>query len=317
MPNKKSPRKGSLQFWPRKRAKRSYASIRSWPKLNDTKLMGFAGYKAGMTHIILKDNSNATTKDELISQPVTIIECPPLKPLSLRFYQNTVKGPRCVSELFAKNLDKELIRKIKTPKKSNESKDYNDIRLVVYTQPKLTNIGKKKPEIFELEISGDKEKKLGFAKSLLDKEIKINDVFKEGQFLDAHGITKGKGFQGTVKRFGVHIRQHKSEKVKRGVGSLGPWTPKRVSFRVPMPGKMGYHKRTDYNKWLVKIGDKVEEINPKGGLLQYGLVKNNYVLLKGSIPGSRKRLIILTEPLRSKKESQQVEIDYISLESKQ
>jgi large subunit ribosomal protein L3 len=317
MPNKKSPRKGSLQFWPRKRAKRSYASIRSWPKLNDTKLMGSAGYKAGMTHIILKDNSNATTKGELISQPVTIIECPPLKPLSLRFYQNTTKGSRCVSELFAKNLDKELNRKIKTPKKSNESKEYNDIRIVVYTQPKLTNIGKKKPEIFELEISGDKEKKLEFAKSLLDKEISINEVFKEGQFLDAHGITKGKGFQGTVKRFGVHIRQHKSEKVKRGVGSLGPWTPKRVSFRVPMPGKMGYHKRTDYNKWLVKIGDKVEEINPKGGLLQYGLVKNNYILVKGSIPGSRKRLIILTEPLRSKKDQQQVEINYISQESKQ
>ena len=84
-----------------------------------------------------------------------------------------------------------------------------------------------------------------------------------------------------------------------------------------MPGKMGYHKRTDYNKWLVKIGDKVEEINPKGGLLQYGLVKNNYILVKGSIPGSRKRLIILTEPLRSKKDQQQVEINYISQESKQ
>src|SRR3989344_3020482 len=216
MPNIRSPRRGSLQYWPRKRAKRSYASIRSWVGQNETKLLGFAGYKAGMTHIIIRDNTNSITKGDLISQPVTVIECPPLKPLSLRFYKKTPTGLRCVSELFAKNLDKELTRKIKLSKKSNESQDYDNIKLVVYTQPKLTSIGKKKPEIFELGISGNKEQKLEFGKSLLNKEININEVFKEGQFLDVHGITKGKGFQGTVKRFGVSIRQHKSEKVKRG-----------------------------------------------------------------------------------------------------
>ncbi|MBI2663538.1 50S ribosomal protein L3 [Candidatus Woesearchaeota archaeon] len=317
MPNIRSPRRGSLQYWPRKRAKRSYASIRSWVGQNETKLLGFAGYKAGMTHIIIRDNTNSITKGDLISQPVTVIECPPLKPLSLRFYKKTPTGLRCVSELFAKNLDKELTRKIKLSKKSNESQDYDNIKLVVYTQPKLTSIGKKKPEIFELGISGNKEQKLEFGKSLLNKEININEVFKEGQFLDVHGITKGKGFQGTVKRFGVSIRQHKSEKVKRGVGSLGPWTPKRVSFRVPMPGKMGYHQRVEYNKWLLKISNKIEEINPKGGFLQYGLVKSDFILLNGSVPGSRKRLVILTEPMRAKKQSQKSEINYISLESKQ
>ena len=84
-----------------------------------------------------------------------------------------------------------------------------------------------------------------------------------------------------------------------------------------MPGKMGYHIRMDYNKWLIKISNKIEEINPNGGFLQYGTVKNNYILLKGSIPGSRKRLILLTDPLRQKKNFQQPEINYISLESKQ
>ncbi len=316
MPRKRSPRRGSLQFWPRKRAKRSYAYIRSWAKLDIIKLLGFAGYKAGMTHILLKDNSNSTTKGELISQPVTIVECPPLKPLSIRFYKQTPYGLKCVLELYAKNLDKELNRKIKISKKINEAKEYDEIKLVVYTQPKLTSIGKKEPEIFELAISGEKNKKLDFAKSLLDKEIKISDVFKEGQLLDIHSVTKGKGFQGTVKRFGVAIRQHKSEKVKRGIGSLGPWTPKRVSFRVPMPGKMGYHTRTEYNKWLLKIDNNLEKINPDGGFLQYGIIRNDYILLKGSIPGSRKRLIMLTEPIRSKK-FLQPEISYISLSSKQ
>ncbi|MBI2667565.1 50S ribosomal protein L3 [Candidatus Woesearchaeota archaeon] len=317
MPNIRSPRRGSLQFWPRSRAKRSYASVGSWKDSDSVKLIGFAGYKVGMTHLIVKDNSNSTTKGELISQPVTVVECPPLKPLSVRFYKNTPYGIKLISELYSKNFDKELNRKAKLSKKSNEPKDYDDIKLVVYTQPKLTSIGKKKPEIFELPITGAKDKKLEFAKNILDKEININDVFKEGQFLDVHGVTKGKGFQGTVKRFGVAVRQHKSEKVKRGVGSLGGWTPKRVSYRVPMPGKMGYHIRMDYNKWLIKISNKIEEINPNGGFLQYGTVKNNYILLKGSIPGSRKRLILLTDPLRQKKSFQQPEINYISLESKQ
>ena len=317
MPNIRSPRRGSLQFWPRSRAKRSYASVGSWKDSDSVKLIGFAGYKVGMTHLIVKDNSNSTTKGELISQPVTVVECPPLKPLSVRFYKNTPYGIKLISELYSKNFDKELNRKTKVSKKSNEPKDYDDIKLVVYTQPKLTSIGKKKPEIFELPITGAKDKKLEFAKNILDKEININDVFKEGQFLDVHGVTKGKGFQGAVKRFGVAVRQHKSEKVKRGVGSLGGWTPKRVSYRVPMPGKMGYHIRMDYNKWLIKISNKIEEINPNGGFLQYGTVKNNYILLKGSIPGSRKRLILLTDPLRQKKNFQQPEINYISLESKQ
>ena len=54
---------------------------------------------------------------------------------------------------------------------------------------------------------------------MLGKEIKVEDVFESGVSVDVHGITKGKGFQGTVKRFGVPIRQHKAEKTKRGIGT--------------------------------------------------------------------------------------------------
>ncbi len=305
-----------MQFWPRKRAKRGYANIKSWINLKDTKLLGFAGYKVGMTHTQVHDNTTSTTKNMIISQPVTILECPPLFVFSIRFYQKSKNSLTSISQLFCSNFKKELTRKIKTPKKSDEPKEFDDIKLVVHTQPYLVGFGKKKPEIFELVISGDKEKKLEYAKSLLGKEIKISDVFKEGQFIDIHGITKGKGFQGTVKRFGVTIRHHKSEKTKRGIGSLGPWTPKRVSFRTPMPGKMGYHKRTEYNKWVLKIDNKADEINPKGGFLQYGLVKNDYILLKGSIIGPRKSLVMLSEPMRTDKIIQP-DIRYISLESKQ
>lgn len=318
MPRVRSPRKGSLQFWPRKRAKKAYASIRSWPNnIEGTKLLGFAGYKAGMAHLGYLDTSNALTKNEVISTAVTIIECPPIKPLAIRFYKKTLHGLKVVSDLFNKDISKEVKRRLQVSSKSNKPEDFDEIRLVVYAQPKLTGIGKKKPEILELAISGEREKKLEFALGLFNKEINVNDVFKDGQFIDVHSVSKGKGFQGTVKRFGVVIRQHKSEKTKRGIGTLGPWTPKKVSFRVPQPGKMGYHLRTEYNKWIMKVGEKSKEINPKGGFGNYGQVKNNYLIIKGTVPGARKRLVIMTEQVRVKKMTQIPQIRYVSPGSKQ
>lgn len=300
MAKKHHPRRGSLQYWPRKRAKRQYARIRSWAKIDSTKLLAFIGYKVGMSHLIARDNTpTSITKGQNISIPVTVVECPPLKPLSLRFYKQTDSGLKIISNFLASKLDKELKRKINLQKKRTEiPQDYDDVRLVVYTQPKLTTIGKKKPEILEICVSGPTDKKLEFLKSLLEKEIRIQDVFKENQLLDVHSITKGKGFQGPRKRFGLALRQHKSEKSRRTAGNLGPWTPKKVSFRVPQPGKMGYHQRTEYNKQAIKISNKPNEINPKGGWKHYGLIKNDFIIIKGSIPGPSKRTIILTEPIR-------------------
>lgn len=294
------PRRGSLQYWPRKRAKRPYARIRSWPNIDKPILLGFAGYKVGMTHVMVIDNKpHSLTKGSEISCPVTIIECPPLRVASIRFYKN-YPSSHVISELWVEDLNKELSKKVCLPKKikAKEVKEFDDIRLLVYTQPKLTTIGKKKPELFELAIGGSLEEKVKLAKSLLGKEINITDVFKEGQLLDIHAITKGKGFQGTVKRYGVALRSHKSEKLRRGISTLGPWTPKHVSWRVPQPGKIGYHQRTEYNKWLIKIGKNPEEINPKGGFKHYGIIKNPYILIKGSVPGAIKRLIRLTYPIR-------------------
>ena len=301
MPTPHKSRSGSLQFWPRKRAKRQYPRIRSWVKVAGAKLLGFAGYKVGMIHVQFIDTrQNSGTKNETITWPVTIIECPPLKPFSLKFYKNTSYGLKLISEILAPNLDKELSRKL-ILKKSKENKiipnDFDEIRLTAYTQPRLTNIRKKKPEIFELGISS---KDLEFAKLLLSKEIKISDVFKEGQFVDIHAVTKGKGFQGPTKRFGLGLRQHKSEKTKRGPGSLGAWTPKKVSFRVPHAGQMGYQTRTEYGKHILKVSNKLDDVNIKSGFSHYGFVKNDYILIKGSVQGPAKRLIRLVEPSRNK-----------------
>lgn len=324
MPTIRKPRKGSLQFWPRKRAKRDYARVRSWAKLKDAKPLGFAGYKVGMTHAMINDNRKTSlTKGEEIFCPVTIIECPPIKTASIRFYKKTTDGLKLVSEVFGDKVDKELGRKIIVPKKINKKiediKDFDEIRLLVYTQPKLIGI-KKKPEIFEIALGGNKEEQLKYTKEILGKEINVNDVFKAGQQIDVHAITKGKGFQGAVKRFGIGLKSHKTEKSRKTPGSLGPWRGQvHIMWKIAYAGKMGYHLRTEYNKWLIKIGLKPEEINQKGGFLKYGIIKNPYILIKGSIIGPVKRLIRFNHTIRQNKKipAEAPIISYLSLEPKQ
>ena len=163
-----NPRKGSLQFWPRKRAKKHVARVKSWSK--EDGVLGFLGYKVGMTHVQYFDKNPKIKYKDQKSTSVTIIDCPPLKPFSLRFYS----GSKIISEIMAKNLDKELKRKINMPKKSKDQipEKYDKLALLVYTQPKLARI-KKKPDIFEMKINLPLEE----AKKLLEKEIKISEVF--------------------------------------------------------------------------------------------------------------------------------------------
>lgn len=325
MPKTKSPRHGSLQFWPRKRAKKETARVRSWAKVQEAKLLGFAGYKVGMTHIFYTDNiSHSLTKGQDISCPVTVIECPPLKTVSIKFYKKTTHGLALSGEIFADKLDKELVRKITMPKKIKKKiediKEYDDIRLLVATQPKLTGIGKKKPELFEVAIGGKKEEKLKYIQEKLGRDIYVHEILSGGQQIDIHGVTKGKGFQGPVKRFGIGLQSHKTEKTRRGPGSLGPWCGQgHVMWKVAHAGKMGYHLRTEYNKLILKIGNNKEEINQNGGFIKYGLVKNPYILLKGSTIGPIKRLLRFNFAIRPNKQVQQEapSISYISLTSKQ
>jgi len=310
-----------MQFWPRVRSRYSYARIRNWPSSKEAKPLGFAGYKVGMTHLLINDaRANSLTKGTDIFCPITVVECPPLKSASIMFYKNTQDGTKLVSQLFADSLDKFIDRKITLPKKKGkDAADFDFVRLQCYTQPHLTGIGKKKPEVFELAIGGNKEQQLAYAREKLGKEITVSEVFKEGQKIDAHSLTKGKGFQGPVRRFGVQLRHHKSEKSRRNPGSLGAWRAQgHIMWRTAHAGKMGYHLRTEYNKWVVKIGSKPEEINVKGGFVHYGNIKNTYLLVKGSIGGTQKRLIKLTDAVRSRHNvPEKAQIAYTSLESKQ
>ena len=325
MPRIRRPRFGSMQFWPRKRAKKEAARVRSSASSPEAQLLGFAGYKVGMTHAIVSDNRpNSPTKGEPNMCPLTVIECPPLKAISARFYKHSVDGARVVADVLADKLDKELGKVIilpkKVKKKIEEISSYDAIKIIVATQPQLTSIGKKKPQLFEVALGGKKDKQLAYAKNILGKEIQLTDIFSGGQQIDIHSLTTGKGYQGPVKRFGIGLRHHKSEKGRRGPGTLGGWVGQaHFMYRVAHAGQMGYQLRTEHNKQIMKIEDNVKAVNPKGGFINYGVVKNPCLLVKGGIIGPKKRLIRFTVARRPNKyiQKEAAPITYLSLASKQ
>jgi large subunit ribosomal protein L3 len=173
----------------------------------------------------------------------------------------------------------------------------------------------------ELRIGGGTiNARIEYAKSLLGKEIKITDFVNEGQYVDVSAITKGKGFQGHIKRWGVKLQPHKNSKHRRMIGTLGPHFPSYVLPTVPQAGQVGLHQRTEHNKRILKIGTSGDEITPSGGFLHYGNVKNGYILIHGSVPGCAKRLVRLRDPARLPPKLEKApmpEITYISRETKQ
>ena len=327
-----APRHGSLQYYPRKKARDHVGKIKSWPSLEgNAKILGFAGYKVGMTHVITIENrkTNPFFGHERMGA-VTIIECPPMIVLAVRLFKKTHNGLKCIGETWAGEFKDNLHRLLTLPEEYDSDNALikleekleiaNEIRVLLHTQPNLTGIGKKKPEIMEYKVDGKtKKEQWAYAKKLLGKEIKISDIFKQGEFIDVSAVSKGKGFQGPVKRYHIKRKQHKSNKSVREVGCIGAWTPVGVMWTVPRAGQMGYHQRVEYNKQILKIGIDPKEITPKGDFLRYGKLKNEYLVIMGSVPGPRKRVIRFRFPIRASKKLllEPPEIAYISLSSKQ
>jgi len=310
MPTRKSPRKGSLQYWPRKRASKFLPSV-NWDAIDSGKnLKGFICYKAGMASASVKDDSpDSMTKGKKIIIPVTILECPTMKIFSVRFY----KDHKVAKEIIGNNLDKELKKKVKLPKVKERSlegvKEYDDVRIIVYAQSKKTGI-KKSPDLSEIGLTGTTEEKINFIKENLGKEISVLDFFEKGQLVDLRGLTKGKGLSGPVKRFGITLKAKKSEKGQRRPGSLGPWHPARVTFRVPQAGQLGMFTRIIYNNKIVDLGKAEDKFN---NLKNYGNVNNDYLIVAGSVQGSAKRQLLITAPLRETKKQSKKNFEFIGL----
>ena len=325
-----APRRGSLAYLPRGRASHWTPRIRYWPDYEGPpRLLGFAGFKAGTTNVTIVDNRQGSLNfGKEVTFPVTVVETPPLKVSALRFYENTHKGLRTIGEVWSNNQEKELSRRIKTPEKFDDVKAWEkfeasksklaEIRAVVSSQPKRTTIGRKTPDLIEVKIDGGTvDDRIEFGKKILGKEMNVADVFKEGGKVDVISITKGKGIQGPVKRWGIKKLKHKSRKTVRGVGSIGPWHPHYVMYSVPRAGQMGFFQRTEYNKQILKMGDNGTEVTPKGGFLRYGPVPTQYAMLRGTIPGPARRLVALRYPARGIPEAEAPKIEQLNLSSKQ
>lgn len=324
-----APHRGSLSFR-RVRSKSQKGKIRSWPDWDGEtpKLLGFAGFKAGMTHITVVENrKNSPLFDQERIVPVTVIECPPLKVIGMRGYYYTPTGLKIAAEAMIKKLPEEVGRKMLIPKKYSAASRLKtlkerlgsiyELRVIVITDPKQVSVPRKTPDILEIKVGAKTmQEAFEFANSLMDKTVTVDTVFESGQFVDTIGVTKGKGIQGPVKRFGVTILPRKTRGVRRKPGALGPWRPARTMYTVAHQGQMGYHQRTEYNKFVVKIGHKEENITPIGGFKKYGVVNNDYILMKGSVQGPAKRLITLRNPIRGKQPISAPDIVQISLTSK-
>jgi len=332
---KHAPRHGSLAYLPRKRAASIKGRIRNWLDYSDEiNFLGFAGFKAGMSHITyIEDQKNSPYYGKELMKPVTVIEVPPLILIGIRVYNEDDYGKYIIGEIFTQEINDHLIRKMNVPdmemynfeenkKKIKDNIDEtSEIRGIFQTQPYMTSLARKKPDIIEIKLNSIKNpiEELNFILERLGNEIRARDTFKEGELIDVIAVSKGKGFQGPVKRFGIKILTRKNSKIRRAVACIGPWHPARVLYTVPRPGQLGFHQRTEYHKRIMMIGENEEEINPKGGFIRYGKIKGDYLIMLGSVPGPKKRLIRLRKTIRPMKAFtvKSPEITFISRESQQ
>jgi large subunit ribosomal protein L3 len=303
-----------MAFYPRVRARSLESRIRRWadPKLEKSTLLGFAGYKVTNLNVLSVDDREKTPNfGKNVMNSSTLIATPPLKIIGIRAYSETTYGKNVIFDAFVKDADKYLSKKAPFKFKEGKLEEINTqvdkikhVVAVVSSYPSSASLAQKKPFVWEIPIGGkDAKSKIDYVVSNFGKQVNIKDVFEAGQFIDISAITRGKGVEGPITRFGVKRKQHKSRKSVRALGTLGPISPAVVTYTVPRQGQRGFHQRTEYNKRILIISNSDKDgdfkINPKGGFVHYGLVKNDYIIVKGSVAGVPKRLIKMRFPMRT------------------
>jgi len=334
------PRHGSLGFLPKKRAQRQRGRVKTFPKDDQTKaphLTAFLCYKAGMTHILRdvdKPGSKAHKKE--VVEAVTILEAPPMVVVGVVGYVETAQGLRALTTVWAEHLNDECKRRFyknwyKSKKKAftRYAKKYADgqkdidtelnrikqycqvVRVIAHTQVRKVKVGVKKAHIMEIQVNGGSTAdKVDFATSYFEKQIPVDAVFAVNEMSDVCGVSKGKGYQGVITRWGCTRLPRKSHRGLRKVACIGAWHPAKVQYSVARAGQMGYHHRTEMNKKIYRIGKAGDEnsgstdfdltnkpINPLGGFPHYGLVNEDFVMVKGCVIGPKKRVITLRKSL--------------------
>ena len=322
-------------------------------------LTAFLGYKAGMTHILRdvdKPGSKAHKKE--VVEAVTILETPPMIVVGIVGYVITAHGLRALTTVWAEHLNDEVKRRFyknwhKSKKKvfTKYVKKYADgqkdidaeiekikqycqvVRVLAHTQIRKVKVGQKKAHLMEIQVNGgDTAAKVAFSQGLFEKQVPADAIFGENEMIDVIGVSKGHGYEGVTTRWGTSHLPRKTHRGLRKVACIGVWHPAKVQYSVARAGQNGYHHRTEMNKKVYKMGkggvennattefDLTEKnINPVGGFPHYGLVREDYMMLKGNIIGAKKRVITLRKALfeqTSRNAQEEVTLKFIDTSSK-
>ena len=272
--------------------------------------MAHAGFKAGCVQLVsIDEREHVPNHGKQVVTLGTVIVTPPLVIVGIRGYVRDVNGKHARFDVFTKDAPKNLEKIIKVKPDDTDIDEaeklltkVKEIYAIVTITPRLVGLEQKSPYIFEVGVKGgDIQKQFAFVKDLLGKEVKIDEVCENGTYVDTAAITKGKGWQGVIYRWGAKRKQHKSRKTVRELGSLGPITPQNVMYTVPRAGQTGFHQRIEYNKRIMVMSNTGKEefaINPDGGFKHFGNVTGDFIIVKGSVPGTYRRLIKLRKQIR-------------------
>ncbi|TXG53645.1 hypothetical protein EZV62_018901 [Acer yangbiense] len=336
------PRHGSLGFLPRKRAARHRRKVKAFPKDDPNKpckLTAFLGYKAGMTHIVRdveKPGSKLHKKETC--EAVTIVETPPMVIVRVVGYVKTPRGLRSLNTVWAQHLSEKVRRRFyrnwcKSKKKAftKYSKQYESEDGKKSIQSQMEKM-RKYATVIRVN-GGTIAQKVDYAYGFFEKQVPVDAVFQKDEMIDIIGVTKGKGYEGVVTRWGVTRLPRKTYRGLCKVACIGAWHPARVSFTVARAGQNGYHHRTEMNKKVYKLGkggqeshaaiteyDRMEkDITPMGGFPHYGVVKDDYIMIKGCCVGPKKRVVTLRQSLlaqTSRLALEDIKIKFIDTSSK-
>lgn len=322
-------------------------------------LTAFMGLKAGCTHISREaDRPGSKINKKEVIEAVTILETPPMTVVGVVGYIATPRGLRALTTVWAQHLNEEAKRRFykswyNSKKKAfgNYAKKYEKegaeiekelnrirkycqvVRVIAHTQMSKVKLSQKKANIMEIQVNGGSIKdKVDYAFANFEKQISIDQVFSQDEMMDVIGITRGHGYEGCVTRWGASRLPRKTHRGLRKVACIGAWHPARVSYTVARAGQHGYHHRVELNKKLYKIGkagevnscttesDLTEKgINPVGGFPNYGLIRNDWIMLKGSTMGVKKRVITLRKcvhPTNRKVAAEKINLKFIDTSSK-
>lgn len=284
-----APRRGSLAYRPRGRAKSFVPRIRTWPRVEAEKpiLLGFPGYKAGTAHVITVDDRAKTPN---FGKPLfnlsSVLALPDTQIVGLRLYGHEDGQDKAIADIK---------QGVQTPIDKLPLDRTSRVVAIVSSIPRDVGLSQKKPVVLEVGVSGgDTKSQAEFVLGQLGKKVKFTDTFKAGMYVDVLGITKGKGFEGPITRFGVKRKQHKSRKSVRAVAVIGPWHPAAVMYTVARAGQMGFHQRTETGKRILLTGNAATSpVTPPGGFQHFGNVGGDFAVVRGSIPGPASRFVMV------------------------